>query len=372
MSNPKVLLADEPVAALDHTNSMYVLALLRRLADSEGIAVVCVMHDADLAELFADRIIVLERGALVSDIENARVPQPKTAGSVARASILPATVLSELGVDNAASGSSPSPLSSKLPWWKIVACGAVVVGLLIWSGASLALGQLEWISASKRAFDFLAGLFPGSFAEIASLPWGTLAAALLETLQMALVGTVAATVLSLPLAACAASNLAPSVVRRPVRFLLNVIRTVPSLIWALICVAAIGFGPAAGVAALVGYSIGYLTKFFYEAFENVNRKTPEALAELGAGPGKRFVCGMLPLAFPSLVASMFFMFEYNVRAASVLGLVDAGGIGFYLKQYIDFRYFPAVGAGLLLLLVVVVALDSISQRLRAALSHLGD
>ncbi len=119
--------------------------------------------------------------------------------------------------------------------------------------------------------------------------------------------------------------------------------------------------------ALSLYSAGYLGKFFYEAFEHAPRGPQQALREIGASGLARFRRAVRPATKPAVVASMLFMFEYNVRAASVLGVVGAGGIGYDLKFYLDIRNFPAALACLLMLFAVVVVLDAFSSRLRRRL-----
>jgi len=148
------------------------------------------------------------------------------------------------------------------------------------------------------------------------------------------------------------------------RSLLNGIRTIPAIVWALLCVAALGLGPLAGVCALTAYSTGYLTKFFYEAFENVDPKPVSALKEIGASSSSAFIHAVWPAAKPALLTSVLFTAEYNVRSASILGIVGAGGIGFYIKEYIDYRFFPAMTAALVMILVVVLILDAASGIIR--------
>jgi len=205
---------------------------------------------------------------------------------------------------------------------------------------------------------------PESFEEVQAVPWSNLVASLIETAQMSLIGTTAGVLLSLPLAALAAENTAPRWLRTPMRALLNVVRTVPSLVWGLLFVAAVGAGTLAGVLALTAYSIGYLTKFFYEALEGVDPGPPNALREMGASGLQRFVTAVWPAARPALLSSSLFMLEYNVRAASVLGIVGAGGIGFYLIMFANFRNFTGMLACLALLLAVVQVMDLVSRRLR--------
>src|SRR5690606_6191463 len=111
---------------------------------------------------------------------------------------------------------------------------------------------------------------------------------------------------------------------------LNVVRTVPSIFWALVFVAMVGLGPTSGVLALAAYSTGYLTKMYYEALEDADAKAAMALRALGASRLQAFTQASLVASRPSLLAATFFVFEYNVRGASILGVVGAGGIGQHL------------------------------------------
>ena len=181
---------------------------------------------------------------------------------------------------------------------------------------------------------------------------------------MAVLGTALAAVAALPLAALAARNVAPRLIGLPLRAALNVWRAIPSIVWALLFVAAVGLGTLAGVTALAAYSLGYLTKFFYEAFEGAETTAAAALREIGASGPQRFLHAVWPEARPALAAALLFMVEYNVRAASVLGIVGAGGIGHELKLAVDWSNWHVVGAILALLAVAVIAVDSLSAAIR--------
>ena len=352
MQDPAIILADEPVASLDYENAVAVLSILSNLAKEQGIAVICVLHDERLARKFSDRIFKLHSGRLVEVQDN----KPEALHKL--------PVIEE--EENSEEECHCSEMERKSRYKKIALTAAAVCAFLgAWYSMSLEKTSLPL--ALSSIFIFVQNLLPSSFEELNLIPWGTLFAALFETVQMALIATILAVFFSLPLAALAASNLSYPFIQKTVRFILNCIRTVPSLMWALLFVAALGLGPGTGIAALVAYSIGYLSKFFYEAFENVDSLAPGALQDLGASALQRFRFAVWPSAQPAVVSSFLFMFEYNVRAASILGVVDAGGIGFYLKQYIDFRFYPAVTAGLLMILVVVLLLDAVSNRVREKL-----
>jgi len=232
---------------------------------------------------------------------------------------------------------------------------------------TLDVSARDWVGAPAGVARFVGQVVPDSWQSLTSIRWGRIGWSLLETLQLALLGTTVAVAISWPLAAMAARQVSPGWLRVPVRFALNVIRAVPGIVWALLCVAAVGLGPLAGLIAIITYSLGYLTKFFYEAFENVDRAAPEALRELGMKTPGVFVRAVWPASMPAVLASGIFMLEYNIRAAAVLGLVGAGGVGQYLKEHIDFGNYHVAGAILLVFVAMVLTLDAISSRLRARL-----
>lgn len=363
MQDPKILLADEPVAALDEDNSIAIMELIDELARERSLTVISVLHDPSLAYQFCSSIVRVVRGRIVYERQVTSKEPP-----VSREAVLP--IINERKLE-AAKEANRVPLVFQLPKKPVSLKGAllgvVVLALVSWAFSGLDLRGEELGGAVSGMLQFLAQLFPSSRAEFFAIPWGTLWSALIETLQMAVIGTLFGVVFAWPLAAVAAGNVGPKRLRLPVRFLLNTIRTVPSLIWALVFVAAVGLGTLAGILALITYSVGYLSKFFYEAFEGVDPGPPDALKEMGATGLQRFVFAIWPAATPAVLTSALFMLEYNVRAASVLGVVDAGGIGYYMKQYIDFRAFPSLLASLVMILVVVVAFDAVSARVREKL-----
>lgn len=365
MQNPSILLADEPVAALDEQNAVSIMQLLNDLAAERNLTIISVLHDFSLAKAYADRIVRLVDGRVAYDAPN----EYRTA---LVESFKPSVDEYEQEEQNSPESAVEGPRAVSEPptllaSWKFFFCVIAAVCIYAWAVSGLRIGARDFEGMLGGLAGFLGGLLPKSVQELRDIPWGTLSSSLVETLQMALVGTTLGVLISWPLAALAANNVGPKFLRPGVRFFLNVVRTVPSLIWALLFVAAVGLGPFAGVLALAAYSIGYLTKFFYESFESVDPGPPDALKEIGACGPERFFHAVWPAALPSVLSSSFFMLEYNVRAASVLGIVDAGGIGFYIKQYVDYRMFPAVTASLLMLLVLVVFLDSLSTWIRKRL-----
>jgi len=354
MQDPDILLADEPVAALDDVNAHMIMRLLRDIAQERKLTLITVLHDTELARIYGDRVLTLAEGEVSNDRDVSRsesireLPEETTRVKLQAAKEL----------------TLPAAPPSALQYAAWLAGAAIIYW---WCISGLSISGREMDNVFGGLLSFLGELLPRTKEEFVAIPWATLWASLLETIQMAIIGTTLGTIIAWPLSALAADNTGPRLLRKPVRFFLNVTRTVPSLIWALLFVAAVGLGAVAGILALVAHSVGYLSKFFYESFEGVEPGPPEALREIGANGLQRFRHAVWPAARPAVLSSTLFMLEYNVRSASILGVVDAGGIGFYLKQYIDFRFFPAVTAGLLMILVVVLAIDWVSNRVRARL-----
>ncbi len=191
------------------------------------------------------------------------------------------------------------------------------------------------------------------------------AVGLVQTLEIAFLATLFGASISLPLAAAAAHNLSPLWLSTTVRNLLAALRVLPSLIWALLFVIVVGIGPLAGVLAMTLYTIGYLGKLQYEALEGVSKHPLEAARAMGLSRGQVARFFAIPEASNSLISQILFMFEYNVRHGSVVGLVGAGGIGWYMQYYIaPFKLYDRVLALLVVLYVTVLLIDWFSLRIR--------
>lgn len=206
---------------------------------------------------------------------------------------------------------------------------------------------------------FLGHFFPPDWSV-----WRETLRALGETFQIAILATVFATVLSLPLAALGARTLAPAWLVAPARLLMNFARTVPSLVWALFGVAIVGANPLAGVVALTLYSLGYLGKFFSDAFESVDAEVARGLSALGAHRVQAFQYGLWPHAKPLIASHVLWMLEYNLRAASIIGYVGAGGLGAQLASYYEYFAWDKVATVLLFILALVTLLDLLGEWVR--------
>lgn len=336
MRRPAVLLADEPISALDAASADALLRLLDDLRRRENIAVVSVLHDPVLAQQFADRVLTLDA--------------------------VPAHGAPPAGFAQSVSGVAPQ----RWPRWLTRAVGFATLA----GGCALAAAALDLHGpgddAGAHALRFLAALVPEG-RQLSAIDWPGLWIALRDTMLMAFLATVVAAIAALPLAAVAARNIAPTWLRMPVRAALNGIRAVPSLLWALLAVGAFGLGALPGVIALAAYSIGYLTKFFYESIESTPAAVPAALRALGMSRAQVFFSGILPASRLALWSSIIFMLEYNFRTATVLGIVGAGGIGYELKLAVDWGNWHVVGVILVVLMIAVTLFDLLAARMRAEL-----
>ena len=195
---------------------------------------------------------------------------------------------------------------------------------------------------------------------------------MLETLKMAFVATILGFVIAITISPFAAKNLTSVWVYIPVRILLAATRSLPSIIWAILFVVVVGLGPLAGVLAMTCYTIGYLGKLQYEEMEGVQNSPLEAARAMGLSQPEIVVNVVIPESSNNLLSQLLFMFEYNVRHGTVLGLVGAGGIGYYLNYYMGFFLYRHVMAFLIVILVVVIIIDLISMYIRSFVTEDGD
>lgn len=195
---------------------------------------------------------------------------------------------------------------------------------------------------------------------------------MIETLKIAFVATILGFIGALCLSSFAAKNLMPMYIALPFRILLSATRSLPSLIWAIIFVIVIGFGPLAGVLAMTFYTVGYLGKLQYETFEGMPSDSLEVSKAMGLSHPATFTSVVIPETGNHLLSQLMFMFEYNVRHGTVIGIVGAGGIGYYINTYLKFLQYDKVLALLILIFIVVVVIDLLSLMVRSFVTDEGD
>jgi len=203
------------------------------------------------------------------------------------------------------------------------------------------------------------------FGTPVEIGWLPVITAVFETIQMAIVGTLGGVFMALPLALLAAHNTSPHpLIYQGVRLILNFLRSIPELVYALLFVAAVGLGPFTGVLALAFGSVGSLSRVFAEAIEQIDPAQVNAVRATGAGALQTFIYSVVPQAFPLFISYSIIYFESNVRHATILGYVGAGGVGFLLFKYTGTSDYDKLLGATLVLVVAVTVIDRLSSRLR--------
>lgn len=231
--------------------------------------------------------------------------------------------------------------------------------MLAWAAHGVELRPWKLTRNIGQSLALIAEFFPLDLSE-----WRYLLAEMVVTVQIALVGSVMAIVAAVPLALLASANVAPPIVRQVVRRLLDALRAIHEMVFAIVFVVAVGLGPFAGVLAIAVHTTGILGKLFSEAVEAVDPRPSEGVRATGASRLDEVVYGVVPQVLPHWLGASLYRFESNVRAATILGIVGAGGIGMPLHESLRAFDYPRAGTALLVILGFVVATDLLSTRLR--------
>lgn len=197
--------------------------------------------------------------------------------------------------------------------------------------------------------------------------WRLYVAQMWLTIQIAAWGTFLAVILAVPFGLLCSRNIAPDWVRRPARFLMDVLRSVNELVLGTIFLVAVGLGPLAGVLALAIHTAGVLGKLFSEAVEAIDPHPVEGVRATGAEPLHEIVWGVLPQVAPLWTSFALYRFESNARSATVLGLIGAGGIGQVLFESINGFDYGQTAAIAVIIVFAVSAIDLLSQQMRKRL-----
>ncbi|WP_160154204.1 phosphonate ABC transporter, permease protein PhnE [Microbulbifer sp. ALW1] len=248
-----------------------------------------------------------------------------------------------------------------LGWWVLLPVAVVSTLILIWlingTGTSFSklVDGLPWIA------DFLSRMLPPNISYITD----NLIGPALQTVQIALLGTLFAILLAIPLSFFAARNLSPNAaIYHLSRQVLNIGRGINEIILALIFVAAVGLGPFAGVLALALHGAGMLGKFFAEAIEEIDRGPVEAMESAGCSVPHIILFAIISQVLPAWLGVILYRLEANIRVSTILGMVGAGGIGFELMTTMKLFEYENTAACVLVILGLVFAADLISARLR--------
>lgn len=235
-----------------------------------------------------------------------------------------------------------------------------ILAVVAWAVLSLDFNVTRLGEAPSKFVRYIARMFP---PDPSCLPH--ILPATLSTVRISIVGSLLGALLALPFAFVATRGVGiPLVLSSVVRLFLGVIRTIPSLVYAALLVSMVGLGEFAGMLAIAITSFGIVSKLLYESLEAMDPRPAEAVRSAGGNSIHVFRYALLPQAMPHFISASLYSWEISVRAAFVLGMVGAGGIGFELMTYIRLFEMRMVGAVLIVLILLVTAVDWISLRLR--------
>lgn len=229
----------------------------------------------------------------------------------------------------------------------------------------LHLGQLFSAEAARTSAEFLRGFFP---PDTSPLFLQKIFQASAETLAMSALGTLIAVLFALMLALPASGRFG-AVPRAVSRGMLNILRSIPELIWATILLIAAGLGPFAGTLALAAHTTGVLGRLFADAIENSEPLPERTLQMNGVAPFTAFIYATLPQCLPQMMSYTLYRWENNIRAAAILGVVGAGGLGQMLKFHLSLFQMQQAASVILAMLILVLLVDAVSFSLRRGMTR---
>jgi len=251
----------------------------------------------------------------------------------------------------------------KSQWsWKTLASIVLFSSILVFIVKDLEIDFIKLVSDSSKYFaDILSRMLPPDFSNLNQLIY-----AMFETIEIAFLGTFIAIVLSIPLGLFSARNLAPNfLIYLICKTIVIFFRAIPEFIMAMILVIAIGFGAMPGVLALGLHTMGFLAKFYAEDIEHINKGPIDALKSSGATKSQIISFGVIPQILPSFVANNLYILDRNVRMATMLGIVGAGGIGYELQSSFRMFEYERVSAIIILIFVTIFLIDHFSAFIRS-------
>ena len=248
--------------------------------------------------------------------------------------------------------------SSQHSWTWYLSWGALLA-LLAWSWEGADMRPMELWRDSGNMKTYAAEFFPPQFGH-----WRIYLDEMRVTLQIALWGTALAVVTAIPMGLLASSNIVPGWVYQPVRRVMDACRAINEMVFAMLFVVAVGLGPFAGVLALWVHTTGILAKLFSEAVEAIDPQPVEGIRSTGASALHEIVYGVIPQVTPLWISFASYRFESNVRSATVVGMVGAGGIGVVLWEIIRGFQYAETCAVMIIIIATVSVIDLISARIR--------
>lgn len=249
--------------------------------------------------------------------------------------------------------------AAQRPGWLYYAGWAAALAFLGWAWKGAEIRPLDLVRDAGNIATYLSDFFPPDFRD-----WRIYLSEMVVTLHIAVWGTLLALLAAVPLGLAASANVAPLWIHQPVRRLMDACRAINEMVFALLFIVAVGLGPFAGVLALFVHTTGTLAKLFSEAVEAIDPRPVEGIRATGAHPLVEILYGVIPQVMPLWLSFTLYRFESNVRSASVVGMVGAGGIGVVLFEVIRGFQYAQTCAVLIILVVSVSLIDLLSARLR--------
>jgi phosphonate transport system permease protein len=231
--------------------------------------------------------------------------------------------------------------------------------VLAWAWKGADMRPLDLAKDSGNMAKFLSEFFPPDFKD-----WRSYLHEMIVTVHIAIWGTVLAIVCAVPFGLLSSSNIVPVWVYQPIRRLMDACRAINEMVFAMLFIVAVGLGPFAGVMALWVHTTGVLAKLFAEAVEAIDPRPVEGVRATGANALEEILYGVIPQVLPLWISYSLYRFESNVRSASVLGIVGAGGIGVILHEVIRGFDYAETAAVLIIIIVSVTLIDMVSARIR--------
>ena len=246
--------------------------------------------------------------------------------------------------------------------WKTYIFIISLISVLSITVIDLEINFLQLFSESSKYFgDIINRMLPPDFSNLQNLSY-----AMLETIEIAFLGTFIAIILSIPVGLLSARNLAPNyMVFLIARIITIFFRAIPEFIIAMILVIAIGFGAIPGVLALGIHTMGFLAKFYAEDIEHINKGPVEALKSSGASKRQIISFAVIPQIIPSFIANNLYILDRNIRMATMLGIVGAGGIGYELQSSFRMFEYQKVSAIIIIIFVTIFVIDHLSSFIRS-------
>lgn len=253
-------------------------------------------------------------------------------------------------------------------WVLYLAIVLLIVIMVGWSAS-----DIKFTGLTVTGTEVAKGVLHGVFSPDTALLFGTsdtdVPYLLLQTIAIAVLGTLIGAVLAIPFAFLASFNIMPKPVAYAVRVLILMIRTIPSIVWALMWIRVTGPGAACGVITQSICSIGMISKMYITAIEDLDMHILESLDAMGCTPFQKIRYGVIPQLTASFISTTIYRFDINLKDATTLGIVGAGGIGASLVQCLNSRRWAMVGAFVWGLMVLVLIIELISTRIRRKLAH---